>query len=72
MSTANNEGLPNQPLSKPLAVDPGTHQTEHPVVSVVTTKPDSVLDDIESSMTLAGIQQHFTPEIATLLKINIS
>ena len=72
MSTANNEGLPNQPLSKPLAVDPGTHQTGHPVVSVVSTKPDSVLDDIESSMTLAGIHQHFTPEIATLLKINIS
>ena len=72
MSTASNESLPNRPLSKQQSVDASIPATGHPVVSVVTTNPDSVLDDIESGMTLAGIHQNFTPEIATLLKINIS
>ena len=43
-----------------------------PVVSVVATRPESVLEDIDRAMRLAGIGQHLRPDVATLLKINIS
>ncbi len=43
-----------------------------PVVSVVATRPESVLEDIGRAMHLAGINQHLSPDVATLLKINIS
>ncbi len=43
-----------------------------PVVSVVATRPASVLEDIDRAMHLAGINQHLSPDAATLLKINIS
>ena len=43
-----------------------------PVVSVVATRPESVLQDIDRAMHLAGVSQHLNPEVATLLKINIS
>ena len=72
MSILNSEGLQNQPLSDPYGVAQTVRDPEHPIVSVVTTKPDSVLRDIEKGMTLAGIHKHLTPDIATLLKINIS
>ena len=69
MSTINYEELDNQPLSKQPVVE---HKDGQPVVSVVTTKPTSVLEDIAKAMGLAGIQQNFNPDISTLLKINIS
>ncbi len=42
------------------------------VVAVVATRPQTVLQDIEKAMQMAGVAQHLNPEISTLLKINIS
>ena len=42
------------------------------VVAVVATRPDSVLDDVQKAMELAGADRHLDPGAATLLKINIS
>ena len=41
-------------------------------VAVVKTRPETVLDDIQRAMTLAGVEQHLDPLATTLLKINIS
>ena len=41
-------------------------------VAVVKTRPETVLDDIQTAMTLAGVEQHLDPMATTLLKINIS
>ena len=41
-------------------------------VAVVRTRPETVLDDIQTAMTLAGVEQHLDPQATTLLKINIS
>ena len=43
-----------------------------PVVSVVATRPQTVLHDIDQAMLMAGVEQYMSPELATLLKINIS
>ena len=43
-----------------------------PVVSVVATRPETVLEDFGRAMHLAGLNQHLSPDVATLLKINIS
>jgi uncharacterized protein (DUF362 family) len=43
-----------------------------PVVAVVATRPQTVLQDIEKAMQMAWVAQHLNPEISTLLKINIS
>ena len=69
MASLNDDGLQNQTLSNQQVVE---HKHGQSVVSVITTKPTSVLEDIEKGMTLAGIQQEFSPDISTLLKINIS
>ena len=42
------------------------------VVAVVATRPETVLDDIQRAMVLAGVSKHLTPDATTLLKINIS
>ncbi len=42
------------------------------VVAVVKTSPETILQDIESVMKLAGVQQALKPEIQTGLKINVS
>ncbi len=42
------------------------------VVSVVATRPETVLEDVGRAMTLAGVEQVLSPDLATLLKINIS
>ena len=47
MSTVNHEGLDSQPLSKQSKVENNGRQ---PVVSVVTTEPTSVLEDIAKAM----------------------
>ena len=69
MSTDNDGGLDNRPLSKQPVVE---HKDGQPIVSVVTTKPTSVLEDIGKAMELAEIRQDFSTDISTLLKINIS
>ena len=43
-----------------------------PVVAVVKTSPQTVLDDVKSAMNLAGYSCALPPDFATLLKINIS
>ena len=42
------------------------------MVAVVPTRPETVLDDVQKAMELAGVCQHLKPDITTLLKINIS
>jgi uncharacterized protein (DUF362 family) len=41
-------------------------------VAVLKTHPDSVLDDIEKLMVLAGVEQALAKEVTTGIKINIS
>ena len=41
-------------------------------VAVVKTRPETVMEDIQTAMTLAGVEQHLDPLTTTLLKINIS
>lgn len=42
------------------------------VVSVVATRPETVFEDIDRAMRLAGVEQHLSTDLSTLLKINIS
>ena len=42
------------------------------MVAVVATTPETVLDDVERAMRLAGAESVLSPERETLLKINIS
>ncbi len=46
--------------------------TGPPVVAVVATTPATVLEDMERAMALAGVSQHLSPDLKTLLKVNIS
>ena len=50
----------------------GARSTRTPVVSVVATMPETVLEDVERAMRLAGAEAVLSPERETLLKINIS
>ena len=43
-----------------------------PVVAVVKTSPQTVLDDVKAAMNLAGYSCALPQDFATLLKINIS
>ncbi|PKB64518.1 MAG: iron-sulfur cluster-binding protein [SAR202 cluster bacterium Io17-Chloro-G2] len=43
-----------------------------PTVAVVATRPETVFDDMQRVMELAGVTQHLDSDTATLLKINIS
>ncbi len=47
-------------------------RTGRPVVAVVATRPETVLSDVGQAMNLAGVERVLSPELATLLKINIS
>ena len=42
------------------------------VVAVVATRPETVLDDVQRAMVMAGVTHYLDPELTTLLKINIS
>ena len=46
--------------------------SQRAVVAVVATRPETVLDDVQRAMVMAGITQYLDPELTTLLKINIS
>lgn len=50
----------------------GARSAGTPVVSVVATTPETVLQDVERAMRLAGAESVLSPEQETLLKINIS
>jgi uncharacterized protein (DUF362 family) len=64
----------NSPLSRPseTGITPTRPVSQPSVVAVVATRPETVLQDIEKAMLLAGVEQHLSPELSTLLKINIS
>jgi uncharacterized protein (DUF362 family) len=61
-------------ISRPSDSDVTTQgpSTGKSVVSVVATRPQTVLHDIDQAMRMAGVEQYLSPELATLLKINIS
>ena len=46
--------------------------TKSSVVAVVATRPETVLADVHRAMVLGGVSRHLSPELTTLLKINIS
>lgn len=49
-----------------------SRRSGHSVVSVVATRPETVLEDVGRAMQLAGVERVLYPDVATLLKINIS
>ncbi len=68
MSTVGNvPGDSAQPAQSPAA-----RVVDRPVVSVVSTRPETVLEDVGRAMQLAGAEEVLDPSLATLLKINIS
>ena len=55
--------------------EPGTGREAgpgSPVVAVVATSPETVLEDMGRAMDLAGVGEFLSPDIKTLLKVNIS
>ena len=62
------------PITLPTPTDAGAagKSTGRSVVAVVATKPETVLEDMGRAMLLAGVERILSPELATLLKINIS
>jgi len=60
----------SQPSPAPAA--PRDRPVGAPLVAVVATRPETVLQDMQRAMELAGVTQHLDPATATLLKINIS
>ncbi len=42
------------------------------LVAVVAARPETVLEDVQRAMIMAGVTQHLKPDLTTLLKINIS
>ena len=60
------------PTPSPAAAATAGQSTVRPVVAVVATTPETVLDDIGQAMRLAGAERILSPDLATLLKINIS
>ena len=59
-----------QPSQTPAA--PKDRAAGVPLVAVVATRPETVLQDVQRAMEMAGVSQHLDPAAATLLKINIS
>lgn len=59
-----------QPSQTPAA--PKDPAAAIPLVAVVATRPETVLQDVQRAMELAGVSHHLEPTAATLLKINIS
>ena len=60
------------PAPTPATAATAGQTSGRPVVAVVATTPQTVLDDIGQAMRLAGAEQILSPDLATLLKINIS
>ena len=64
----------DNPITRSSDSDATTQRpsTGKSVVSVVATRPQTVLHDIDQAMRMAGVEQYLSPELVTLLKINIS
>ena len=64
---------PNAPAVGPAPRPAGNAASPPPpVVAVVATRPETVLDDIARALELAGAPQQLAPAAPTLLKVNIS
>ena len=61
---------PTQPA--PSAAPGSQARPGSPVVAVVATSPQTAVEDMGRAMELAGIGEFLSPEIKTLLKVNIS
>ena len=60
------------PAAAPAAAIADSQASARPVVAVVATTPATVLEDVGRAMRLAGADRVLSPDLATLLKINIS
>ena len=60
------------PAAAPAAAATDSRPPARPVVAVVATTPATVLEDVGRAMRLAGADRVLSPDLATLLKINIS
>ena len=60
------------PAAAPAAAVADSKASARPVVAVVATTPATVLEDVGRAMRLAGAERVLSPDLATLLKINIS
>ena len=60
------------PAAAPAAAATDRRPPGRPVVAVVATTPATVLEDVGRAMRLAGAERVLSPDLATLLKINIS
>ena len=58
--------------SRPVSSPDSTEIQSNPVVAVVRTSPETVLNDIKVAMNLGGYTSVLPHDLATLLKINIS
>ena len=58
--------------SRPVSSPDSTEIQSNPVVAVVRTSPETVLNDIKVAMNLGGYTSVLQHDLATLLKINIS
>ena len=58
--------------SRPVSSPDSTEIQSNPVVAVVRTSPETVLNDIKVAMNLGGYRSVLQYDLATLLKINIS
>ena len=59
-------------LVTPIEAESRTSVAARPTVAVVYTRPETVLEDIERAMELAGFTAALPQDVQTLLKINIS
>ena len=66
------EPLPEATQQSEGRVAPGVRPSRRAVVAVVATRPETVLDDFQRAMVMAGVSQHLDPDVTTLLKINLS
>ena len=64
------ENVTTLPLGN--GADPTEKPTGRSVVSVVATRPETVLEDVGRAMLLAGVERTLSTDLSTLLKINIS
>ena len=55
-----------------LDTDINLKSISKPTVAVIKTDPDSIISDIGSAMRTAGYKEVFSPDLDTILKVNIS
>ncbi len=63
---------PGTTISSPSAVSGGQSRPDSPTVAVVATTPETAVAEMGRAKGLTGISQFLSPEIKTVLKVNIS